>query len=156
MICHPTIEDIIDHSIGNVDSSSEDLVQVATQLVGNSALVSSVLKLQEVQLSVYVVDVIVKVITHDDSSICILFDDILDDISYSFCSLCFERFVPRFEVAIQYLHLLLPSCHPCPAEIGNQRFDKRCFHFVGCCCPCPNSSAEVFDGTNSCRDTQVL
>ena len=125
MIRHPTVEAIIDQRIGNVNSSSEDLVQVSTQLVGDSALVNSVLKFQEVQLSVDVVDVVVKVTTHDDSSIYILLDDILDDISDFLCSLRFERFVPRFEVAIQYLHLLLPSCYPRPAEIGSQRFDKR-------------------------------
>ena len=125
MIRHPTVEAIIDQRIGNVDSSSEDLVQVSTQLMGDSALVNSVLKLQDVQLSVDVVDVIVKVTTYDDSSISVLLDDILDDISHPFCSLCFERFVPRFEVAIQYLHLLLPSCYSRPAEIGSQRFDKR-------------------------------
>ena len=125
MIRHPTIEAIIDQRIGNVNPSSEDLVQVSTQSVGDSSLVNSVLELQDVQLYVDVVDVIVKVTTHDDSSICILFDDILDDISDSFCSLHFEGFVPRFEVAIQYLHLLLPSCQPRPAEIGSQRFDKR-------------------------------
>ena len=125
MIRHPTVEAIIDQRIGNVNSSSDDLVQVSTQLMGDSALVDSVLKLQDVQLSVDVVDVIVKVTTYDDSSISVLLNDILDDISDSFCSLCFERFVPRFEVAIQYLHLLLPSCHPRPAEIGSQRFDKR-------------------------------
>ena len=67
------------------------------------------LKWQDVHLSVDVVDVIVKVTTHDDGGINILLDDILDDISDSFCSLCFERFVPRFEVAVQYLHLTLPS-----------------------------------------------
>ena len=125
MIRHPTVEAIIDQRIGNVNPSSKDLVQVSTQPVGDSALVNSVLKLQDVQLSVDVVDVIVKVTTYDDSSISVLLDDILDDISNSFCSLCFERFVPRFEVAIQYLHLLVPSCHPRPAEIGSQRFDKR-------------------------------
>ena len=125
MICHSTVKAIIDQCVGNVNPSSEDLVQVSTQPVGNSALVNSVLKLQDVQLSVDVVDVIVKVTTHDDSSISVLLDDILDDISDSFCSLCFERFVPRFEAAIQYLHLLFPSCHPRPAKIGSQRFDKR-------------------------------
>ena len=125
MICHSTVKAIIDKRVGNVNPSSEDLVQVSTQPVGNSALVNSVLKLKEVQLLVDVVDVIVKVTTHDDSSISVLLDDILDDISDSFCSLCFERFVPRFEVAIQYLHLLLPSCRPRPAEVGSQRFDKR-------------------------------
>ena len=125
MIRHPTVKAIIDQRIGNVNPSSEDLVQVSAQPMGDSALVNSVLKLQDVQLSVDVVDVIVKVTTYDDSSISVLLDDILDDISDSFCSLCFERFVPRFEVAIQYLHLLLPSCQPCPAEIGSQRFYKR-------------------------------
>ena len=125
VIRQPTIEAIIDHSVDDVDPSSEDLIQVSTQLVSNSVLVNSVLKLQEVQLSVNVVDVIVEVNTHDDSSISILFDDILDNISDSFCSLCFERLVSRFEVAIQYLHLLLPGCQPRPAEIGSQRFDKR-------------------------------
>ena len=125
MIRHPTVEAIIDQRIGNVNPSSEDLIQVSTQPVGDSALVNSVLKLQDVQLSVDVVDVIVKVTTYDDSSISVLLDDILDDISDSLCSLCFERFVPRFEVAIQYLHLLLPSCHSRSAEIGSQRFDKR-------------------------------
>ena len=125
MIRHPTIEAIIDQCIGNVNSSSEDLVQVSTQLAGNSALVNSVLKLQGVQFSVHVVDVIVKITTYDDSCINILLDDIFDDISYSLCPLCFERFVPRFEVAIQYLHLFLPSCQPRPAEVGSQRFDKR-------------------------------
>ena len=108
MIRHPTVKAIIDQCIGNVNPSSEDLVQVSTQPVGDSALVNSVLKLQDVQLSVDVVDVIVKVTTHDDGGIKILLDDILDDISDSFCSLYFERFVPRFEVAIQYLHLLFP------------------------------------------------
>jgi hypothetical protein len=125
MIRHPTVKAIIEQCVGNVNPSSEDLVQVSTQLVGNSALVNSVLKLQDVQLSVDVVDVIVKVTTHDDSSISVLLDDILDNISYSLCSFFFERFVPRFEVAIQYLHLLLPSFQPCPAEIGSQRFDER-------------------------------
>ena len=125
MIRHPTVEAIIDQCVGNVNSSSKDLVQVSTQLMGDSALVNSVLKLQDVQLSVDVVDVIVKVTTHDDSSIYILFDDTLDDISNSLCSLCFEGLVPWFEVAIQYLHLLLPSCQPRPAEIGSQRFNKR-------------------------------
>ena len=125
MIRHPTVKAIIDQCIGNVNPSCEDLVQVSTQPMGDGVLVNSVLKLQDVQLSVDVVDVIVKVTTHDDSSIYILLDDILDDISDSLCSLCFERFVPRFEIAVQYLHLLFPSCHPRPAKIGSQLFDKR-------------------------------
>ena len=101
MIRHPTVEAIIDQCVGNVNSSSKDLVQVSTQPVGDSALVKSVLKLQDVQLSVDVVDVIVKVTTHDDRGICILFHDILDDIGHSLCSVHFELFLPQFEVAIK-------------------------------------------------------
>jgi len=48
MICHSTVKAIIDQRVGNVNPSSEDLVQVSTQLVGDSALVNSVLKLQDV------------------------------------------------------------------------------------------------------------
>jgi hypothetical protein len=44
MIRHPTIEAIIDQRIDNVNPSSEDLVQVPTQLVGKSTLINSVFK----------------------------------------------------------------------------------------------------------------
>ena len=54
VICHPTVKSIIDQRIGNVNPSSEDLVQVSTQLVGDSALVNSVLELQGVHFSVHV------------------------------------------------------------------------------------------------------
>ena len=125
MICHPSIEAIIDHGIGNVDSSSEDLVQVSTQLVGDSALVYSVRELQVVELPIHVVDVVVEVTTDNNRSVDILPDDILDDINHSLGSLHLVWFFPRFEVAVQYLHLLFPSCHPRPVEICSQRFDKR-------------------------------
>ena len=48
MICHSSVKAIIDQRIGNDNASSKDLDQVSTQLVGDSALVNSVLKLQEV------------------------------------------------------------------------------------------------------------
>ena len=48
VIRHSTVKAIIDQRIGNVNPSSEDLVQVFTQPVGDSALVNSVLKLQDV------------------------------------------------------------------------------------------------------------
>ena len=44
MIRHPTVKAIIDQCVGNVNPSSEDLVEVTTKLVGKSALVNSVLK----------------------------------------------------------------------------------------------------------------
>ena len=83
MIRHPTIEAIIDQSIGNVKTSSEDLVQVSIQLVGDSVLVDSMLKFQEVQLSVDVVDVIVKVTTTEFLS------DLVDECNED---LCVDRF----------------------------------------------------------------
>ena len=125
MISHRFVKDVIQLSIGNVNFSSEDLVQMDSQLVSDTSLIKTMLKVMVVECPIHVVDVIVKVTTHNDSSIGVLTNDILDDISHSFCSLHFEGFAPRFEVAIQYLHLLLPSCHPRPAEIGSQRFDKR-------------------------------
>jgi hypothetical protein len=48
VIRHSTVKAIIDQRIGNVNPSSEDLVQVSTQLVGNSALVNSMLELKGV------------------------------------------------------------------------------------------------------------
>jgi len=48
VICHSTVKAIIDQCVSNVNPSSEDLVQVSTQPVGDSALVNSVLKLQDV------------------------------------------------------------------------------------------------------------
>ena len=53
-----------------------------------------------VECPIHVVDVIVEVTTHNDSSIGVLTNDILDDISDSFWSFLLELFLPRFEVAI--------------------------------------------------------
>ena len=57
------------------------------------------LKVMVVECPIHVVDVIVEVTTHNDSSIGVLTNDILDDISDSFCSFLLELFLPRFEVA---------------------------------------------------------
>jgi hypothetical protein len=53
-----------------------------------------------VECPIHVVDVIVEVTTHNDSSIGVLTNDILDDISDSLCSFLLELFLSRLEVAI--------------------------------------------------------
>ena len=58
------------------------------------------LKVMVVECPIHVVDVIIKVTTHNDSSIGVLTNDILDDISDSLCSFLLELFLSRFEVAI--------------------------------------------------------
>ena len=58
------------------------------------------LKVMVVECPIHVVDVIVEVTTHNDSSIGVLTNDILDDFSNSFCSFLLELLLPRFEVAI--------------------------------------------------------
>ena len=58
------------------------------------------LKVMVVECPIHVVDVIVKVTTHNNSSFGILTDDIFDDISHTLCSFLLELFFPRFEVAI--------------------------------------------------------
>ena len=65
-----------------------------------TSLIKSILKVMVVECPIHVVDVIVEVTTHNDSSIGILTNDILDDISNSFSSFLLELFFPRFEVAI--------------------------------------------------------
>jgi hypothetical protein len=135
VIRHPTIKAVIDQCIGNVDSSSEDLVQVSTQSMGDGVWVHCMGETEEVQLSVHVRDVVVEVTTHHNSRVHILLDDILDDISHSVCSLLLELLLTRFKVAVEYLNLV-PTCrHPRPAEVCSQCLHQRQSHFVGCCCP---------------------
>ena len=100
VVRHPTIKAVIDQCIGDVDSSSEDLVQVSTQSMGDGVWVHCMGETKEVQLTVHVGDVVVKVTTHHNCRFRILLDDILDDISHSLRSLHFELFLSRFEVAI--------------------------------------------------------
>jgi hypothetical protein len=125
VIRHPTVKAVINQCVGDVDSSSEDLVQMSPILMGDGAGVEGTSEFKGVELSIHVVDVVVEITTHNDRSISILPNDILDDISHSFCPLHMEWFLPRFEVAVQYLELLLPSCHSHSAEVSSQRFDKR-------------------------------
>ena len=135
MIRHSTIKAIINQCIGDVDSSSEDLVQMSPILMGDGAGVERTSEFKGVELSIHVVDVVVEITTHNDRSISILPNDILDDISHSLCPLHMEWFLPWFEVAVKHLHIMLSSCQLYPAELCSQRFDKRQFDLVGCCCP---------------------
>ena len=65
-----------------------------------TSFIKSILKVMVVECPIHVVDVIVEVTTHNDSSIGVLTNDISDDISDSLCSFLLELFLPRFEVAI--------------------------------------------------------
>ena len=100
MISHRFVKVFIHHCIGYVNLSGKDLIQVTFQLVSDTSLIKSMLKVMVVECPIHVVDVIVEVTTHNDSSIGVLANDILDDISDSFCSFLLELFLPRFEVAI--------------------------------------------------------
>jgi hypothetical protein len=135
VIRHPTIIAIIDQCIGNVDSSSKDLVQVSTQSMSDSAWVHCMGETKELQLTIHVRDVVVEVTTHHNSRVHILLDDILDDISHSVCSILLELLLTRFKVAVEYLNLV-PTCrHPRPAEVCSQCLHQCQSHFVGCRCP---------------------
>ena len=100
MIRHSAIKAIIHHSICDVNASGEDLVQMSSHLMGGCVSVICESEFEEVHFAVHVVDVIVEVTTHNDSSIGVLTNDISDDISDSLCSFFLEMFLPRFEVAI--------------------------------------------------------
>jgi len=135
VIRHPTIKAVIDQCIGNVDSSSEDLVQVPTLSMGDGVWVHCMGETEEVQLMVHVGEVVVKVTTYHNSRVHILLDDILDDISHPVCSLLLELLLARFKVAVEYLNLV-PACRqPRPAEVCSQCLHQCQSHFVGCCCP---------------------
>ena len=100
MISHRFVKVVIHHCVGNVNFSSEELIQVTSQLVSDTSLIKSMLKVIIVECPIHVVDVIIKVTAHNYSCIGVLTNDILDDISDSLCSFLLELFLPRFEVAI--------------------------------------------------------
>ncbi len=52
MISHSTIKAIIDQCISNVDSSSEDLVQMSTQLVGDGVRVECTSEIEELEFAI--------------------------------------------------------------------------------------------------------
>jgi hypothetical protein len=100
VIRHPTIKAVINQCIGDVDSSSEDLVKMSPILMGDGARIESASEVEEVELGVHMVDVVVEVTTHHDCSIRILPQDILDDIRHSLHSLLLVHLLSWFEVAV--------------------------------------------------------
>ena len=100
MIRHSTIKAIIDQRIGDVDSSSKDLVQVPTILVSDSVWVECLGEVEEVELTIHVFDVVVEVTTHHDRSIRILSHDIFDDIRHPLRSLLLVYLFSWFEVPV--------------------------------------------------------
>jgi hypothetical protein len=66
---------------------------VTSQFVSCTPRIESMLKVMVVECPIHVVDVIIEVTTHNDSSIGVLTNDILDDISDSFCSFLLELFL---------------------------------------------------------------
>ena len=101
MVSDATVESVVHQGVGDIHSPGEDLIEVTTHYMGDSIGFESTSEVKVVQLTVHVGDVIVKVTTHHDCSFRVLLDDILDDIGHSLCSLHFELFLSRFEVAIQ-------------------------------------------------------
>ena len=118
MIRHSTVKAIIHHCISYVDASGEDLVQTSTHLMCASVLIKCQSEVQKMQFAVHLVDVIVEVTTHNNGSICILLNDILDDILHSLRSLSFEWSIPWCNVSIKYLYLMFISYQEKPLEIG--------------------------------------
>ena len=100
VIRHSTIKAVIDQRIGDVDSSSEDLVKMSPILMCYGAWVESASEVEEVELGVHMVDVVVEVTTHHDCSIRILSQDIFDDIHHSLRSLLLVYLFSWFEVAV--------------------------------------------------------
>ena len=117
MIRHPTIKAVIDQRVGNVDSSSEDLVQMSTQLVGDGVRVDCTSEIEEVEFAIEVGDVVIKVTTYHNRSIRILPYDVFDDVCHPHRSFLLELLFPWFEVAIQHLNLTVASLHSHPTEV---------------------------------------
>ena len=100
VVCYCTVEAVVHQRIGDFHSSGEDLIQVTTQPMGDGALINSTGEVQEVQLSQHMWHVIVEITTYDQRSVRVLFDDILDDISHSLCSLFQVWLLTWLQVAV--------------------------------------------------------
>ena len=100
VVSHFPVKAVIHQCVGDLSPSNEDLIQMPTQLVGDGAGVDSTSEVEEVELTVEIGDVIVKVPTYYHYCSSILLDDILDDIDHPLCSLHFKVLLPWFEVAV--------------------------------------------------------
>ena len=102
MIRHSTIKAVIHQRIGNVDSFSEDLVKMPTQLMGDGLWIHCPRKAFPHQFRLHVLHVVVKVTTHHDTCIDILPIDVIEDFCDSPRSFLLERLFSPFEVAIEF------------------------------------------------------
>ena len=124
MIGDLVIKTIIHHCVGDVHSLGEDLVQVAPQFVGDGSWVHCAFKSHAMHLLVHVVYVVVEISTDHHCRICILLDDISHDICHTLCSVFLELLLTWFQIAVDYLHFVSPSCQPHPTEVCPQRLHK--------------------------------
>ena len=72
VVSHLPVKAIIHQCIGDLSPSNEDLIQMSTQLVGDGAWVDSTGEIEEVELTVEVGDVVVKIPTYYHHCSCIL------------------------------------------------------------------------------------
>ena len=100
MVRHSTIKAVINQRIGDVDSSSEDLVKMSPILMGDGVRIECASEVEDVELAIHVVDVVIEVTKYHDCSIRILPQDILDDIRHSLHSLLLIHLFTWFEVAV--------------------------------------------------------
>jgi hypothetical protein len=101
VVSDATIKSAVHQGIGYFHSPGEDLIEMTTQYMGDSSGFESTSEVKVMQFTVYVGDVIVEITTYHNCSFRVLLDDIFDDIGHSLCSVHFELFLSRFEVAIQ-------------------------------------------------------
>ena len=94
------VKAVVNQRIGDVDPSNDDLVKMSPILMGDGMWVECTSEVEEVELTIHVVDVVVEITAHHDCSIRILPQDILDDIRHSLHSLLLIHLFTWFEVAV--------------------------------------------------------
>ena len=135
VIRHPTIKAVIYQRIGDVDSFSEDLVQMPAQFMGDGVGVHCPREAIPHQFGLHVFHVVVEITTHHHTCIGILSEDVIDQPCDSPCSFLLERLFSRLKVAVEYLHLFVTSCQAHPAKVGAECFHQGQSHLVGGSCP---------------------
>ena len=69
-------------------------------------------------MSIYVVDVIVEITTHDDRSVRVLSDDIIDDVQDSFGPVLQVLLLPRVEIAVENLDIRVSELELGPTHVS--------------------------------------
>ena len=95
----------------------EHLVEVTTLSMGLTTRVDRQCKVERSQLLDDVGHVVVEVTTYDDRSMRVLPDDIPRDFRYPFGSLLQVLLLPRLEVAVEDLDVLVTQFQLGPAEV---------------------------------------